>query len=287
MLSRRLTGLKRLPFTSAELIREAALRADKMSIAGAQPKLSAILSPSAGTFNIVDTKGRYILKPQHPQYQMVPETEDLTMKLAATANIDVPVHGLLLTKSAELCYFVKRFDRTGKNRKLAQEDFAQLSGATRDTKYDSSLERVAQIVQQRCTVPLPEGEELFRRVLFNFLIGNEDVHLKNYSILTDESGFVRLSPAYDLVSTSIWGFDTEESALPLKGKKSNWSRELLFDYLASERLGLTKAVTDDVATDFERALPEWKNLIQISFLSSQYKESLSNLIAGRVKRLRL
>lgn len=104
-------------------------------------------------------------------------------------------------------------------------------------------------------MPLPESEELFRRVFFNFLVGNEDMHLKNYSVLTDESGFIRLSPAYDLVSTSILGFDAEESALPLCGKKSSWSRELLFEYLASERLGLTRTVTDDVARDFEWSNP--------------------------------
>lgn len=286
-LSRRITQLKRLPYSSDDLVREAASRAQKMSIAGVQPKLSAVFSTSDESFQIVDAGGTYIFKPQHPQYPMLPENEDLTMKLAAMAGIETPVHGMLHTALSERCYFIKRFDRIARNRKLALEDFAQLSGAVRDTKYDSSLEKVSKIIMDYCSVPLPELERLLRRVVFSFLVGNEDMHLKNYSLLTDRSGVVRLSPAYDLVSTSLIIDYQEESALPLRGRKSKWTAEMIFDYFAAERLGLTVRVINDTKHEFKRVFDDWMELIRRSFLDPDTQQVLIALISERAARLGL
>jgi serine/threonine-protein kinase HipA len=287
LISRRISGIERLPYSSRELVMEATNRAAKMSIAGIQPKLSAVFSTAKETFEIVDTGGAYILKPQHPQYPMLPENEDLIMKLARLAGIETPLHGMILTATGEFCYFTRRFDRIGRKSKLALEDFAQLAGASRDTKYDSSLERVAGVIRDFCTVPLIELEKLFRRVIFSFLIGNEDMHLKNYSLLTDRSGVVALSPAYDLVSSSLVINYVEESALPLGGRKSNWTRELVFDYFARERLALPERAIDDVRSFFQQSLDEWIELIDRSFLTGALKGRLKGMIQERTSRLEL
>ncbi|MEX0600681.1 MAG: HipA domain-containing protein, partial [Rhodothermales bacterium] len=213
-LSRRLTELEDLPFTPDELRREALARASKMSIQGLQPKLSAILNVPEHRFDIVDRGGNYILKPPIPDYPQVPENEDVTMRMAGAAGIEVPMHGMIYTSDGARCYFIRRFDRVGRSAKRAVEDFAQLLGRTRDTKYDASLEQVLGVIDRYCTFPAVERLKLFRRVLFAFLCGNEDMHLKNVSLITRDN-MVELSPAYDLVNTTIvLANPQEEMALP-------------------------------------------------------------------------
>lgn len=114
----------------------------KMSIQGVQKKLSARLNIKERHFDLVDTNGRYILKPPSDIYPELPENEAITMTLAATIGLEVPVHGLVYAKDNSMTYFIKRFDRAGHNKKLAVEDFAQLSGEDRHTKYKSSMEQV-------------------------------------------------------------------------------------------------------------------------------------------------
>ena len=116
---------------------------------------------------------------------------------------------------------IRRFDRKGQKAKVAVEDFAQLAGLSRDTKYNYTMEKLVKLIDRFCTFPAVENAKLFKRVIFNFLVGNEDMHLKNYSVITRDD-IVELSPAYDLLSSSIvLTGDIDEIALPLKGKKSN------------------------------------------------------------------
>ena len=142
-LSPRLSNLIELPFTAQEQRREAASRSGKMSIQGIQPKLSAKLSVKNQEFQIVDSYGTFIIKPQHEIFTEVPENEDLTMKMAKYFGIEVPLTGLVYSKDGSLSYFIKRFDRYGKNKKYHVEDFAQLTGNTRETKYSWSIENRA------------------------------------------------------------------------------------------------------------------------------------------------
>ena len=132
-LSRQLKDLQPLSFTSQELRQEASARASKMSIQGVQPKLSARLQIKEQRFALVDSGGLYILKPQTADYLQVPENEDLTMRLASLANIEVPLHGLIYSEDGSLTYFIKRFDRVGRKDKLAVEDFAQLAERDRES----------------------------------------------------------------------------------------------------------------------------------------------------------
>lgn len=286
-LSRSLTHLQDLAFSAEEQRREAVVRATKMSIQGVQPKLSARLRVKEGRFEIVDQDGRYILKPQNHLYRSLPENEDLTMRLAATVGIEVPLHGLVFSSDGSLTYFIKRFDRVGRNEKLAVEDFAQLAGRTRGTKYDFSMERLVPLIDRHCTFPAVERIELFRRTLFCYLTGNEDMHLKNFSIITRKN-VIKLSPAYDLVnSTLVLSRAVEELALPLKGKKRNLTRNDLVRYFGEERLDLTRRSMDDVMSAFSDARPTWKSIIERSFLPVDLQDAYASLLHERVERLRI
>jgi serine/threonine-protein kinase HipA len=281
LLSRNLTQLKDLPLTQEEQLREAAIRADKMSIQGVQPKLSAKLNVKDEVFDIVDRGGEYILKPQNNFYPELPENESLTMKLAELIGVEVPLSGMIYSSDGKFTYFIKRFDRYGRNKKLSLEDFAQLAGKSRETKYDYSMEKLITLIDTFCTFPAIEKVKLFRLSIFNFLIGNEDMHLKNFSLITRDNK-VELSPAYDLLNTTIVvPKSQEEIALPLAGKKRNLSTKILIDYFAKERLKLNQTIISQVFNKFNTEWNNWEKLIKISFLSNEMKEKYFELMKKR------
>ena len=287
LLGTGLKALKDLEYTAEEQRKEAFNRAAKMSIPGVQPKLSAVLSIKDGKFIIVDKGGRYILKPQHQFYTQLPENEDLTMRLANEIGLEIPIHGLLWSKDNTLTYFIKRFDRKGQNDKVPVEDFAQLAGLSRDTKYDYSMERIVMLIDAYCTFPAIEKIKLFKLVIFNYLIGNEDSHLKNFSIITYDNQ-VRLSPGYDLVNSTIeLKQQDEEIALPLEGKKKRLTRNILVDYFGMERCELTSKSVEKVLETISSAIPKWKTLIEISFLSKEMKGKYNDLLDGRLINLKI
>lgn len=285
-LSPQLRNLHPLNLSADEQRQEATDRAGKISIQGVQKKLSAVLKIKDETFEIVDKNARYILKPQSSLYPELPENEALTMSLAEIIGLEVPTHGLIYSKDKSMTYFIKRFDRMGHNKKCAQEDFAQLSNEDRHTKYNSSMEKVVLVIDKFCTFPKIELLKLFKLTLFNFLIGNEDMHLKNFSLITKNSK-VSLSPAYDLLNSTIAQKNTrEELALPLKGKKNNLTQQDFFKYFAVTRLGLNEKVISDVKQTIQQALPEWQALITQSFLSQDMQEKYLNLLDARCKKMK-
>jgi len=287
LLSPQLKTLGPLELSAAEQRQEAIDRVGKMSIQGVQKKLSAILKIKEGHFDIVDANGRYILKPPSDIYPELPENEAITMTLAATIGLDVPVHGLVYAKDNTMTYFIKRFDRVGHNKKLAVEDFAQLSGEDRHTKYKSSMEQVITVITQFCTFPKIEYVKLFKLTLFNFLVGNEDMHLKNFSLLTKDKK-ICLSPAYDLLNSTIAQKNTkEEIALPLGGKKNNLTKKDFFKYFAVERLALNPKIIDCIIQDFHQIIPQWRTLIGLSFLSQAMQDKYLKLLDERCERLNL
>lgn len=285
-LSRTLTYLKDFPYSAERQRKEAVIRAGKMSIQGIQPKLSAKVNIKESVFEIVDRNGRYVLKPQHVTYPELPENEDLTMRLASLANIEVPLHGLIYCEDRTLTYFVKRFDRVGRKRKLAIEDFAQLAEKDRETKYQYSMEKLVDLLDH-CTFPAVERVKLFRRCLFNYLVGNEDMHLKNFSLIT-RNGKVELAPAYDFLNTTVAYValgkplnEIEEIALPLKGKKQGLTKTIWIDYFAKERLELSGKIIDTELLHFSSVLTDWQKLVGISFLSDKMKDLYSELVDYR------
>ncbi len=284
LLSPKLLLLKDLPFSAKEQRMEAQQRADKMSIQGVQPKLSAILDLNKQSFEICDVGGKFILKPPNEYYEELPENEDLSMRLAASM-IEVPLHGLIYSIDGSLTYFIKRFDRLLKDQKLAVEDFSQLSGATRDTKYQSSMEKIIPIIEKNCTFPAIEKLKLFTRTVFNYLIGNEDMHLKNFSLITRESK-VELAPAYDFINTTIVLQNIkEEIALPLKGKKNNLSKNDIVKYYGMEKLNLNNRIINETLERFSEEILKWKKLIASSFLSEKNKKKYLEVLEKRIKIL--
>jgi serine/threonine-protein kinase HipA len=284
-LSSRLSNLKDFPYSAEEQIREAIARAAKMSIPGMQPKLSARLNAARELFEVTDIGGTYILKPQQVYYPEVPQNEDCTMKLAGAAGIETPFHGLVYSKDRSLTYFIRRFDRKGRKGKVAVEDFAQLLGLTRDDKYKSSMEQVAAVLDTYCTFPVIEKVKLFRLTLFNCITGNEDMHLKNFSLIRRD-GKTELSPAYDLLNTTIILPKAEEEiALPVRGKKRKLTGKDLIDYFGRERLQLSASVVDDVVSGLSGMFPEWEIIIGKSLLSSEMKEKYVSLLDERRRSL--
>jgi len=285
LLSPKLTDLQDLAYTSEEQIREAANRAAKISIQGVQPKLSARLNLKLGIFEFVDLRGEFILKPQNPMFRQLPENEDLSLKMAKKCGIEVPIHGLIFSKDKKLTYFIKRFDRKGRNKKIAVEDFSQLSGETRETKYNSSMEKVVNIIDKYCTFPAIEKIKLFRRTLFNFLIGNEDMHLKNFSLIS-RNDKIELAPAHDFLSTTIaLNLSQDEIALPLSRKKSNLSKKLFIEYFGNEKLCLNEKTINNVLISIHEAISSWYGLIEDSFLSTDLKSKYNDLLEERIKRI--
>jgi serine/threonine-protein kinase HipA len=284
MIAPKLTALNDLPFTAAEQRQEAANRAKKLSIQGVQPKLSAVISVVNQQFEIVDQFGNYIIKPQNDLFSELPENEDVTMKMAKVYGLDVPFHGLVYSKDGSLSYFIKRFDRYSKGKKYATEDFAQLTGNSRDTKYDYTMEKLIKVIDEYCTFPAIEKANFFKRVLFCFITGNEDMHLKNFSVIT-KAGKTTLAPVYDFLNSSISIKNPqEELALSLKGKKSNFKSAELIDYYAKERLELNDKTITAILSDMNKSLSKWIDLVEISFLSDTMKEKYLKLMDNRIKR---
>ena len=284
LIAPKLTALNDLPFTAAEQRQEAANRANKLSIQGVQPKLSAVISVVNQQFEIVDQFGNYIIKPQNDIFPELPENEDVTMKMANVYGLEVPFHGLVYSKDGSLSYFIKRFDRYSKGKKYATEDFAQLSGNSRDTKYDYTMEKLVKVIDDYCTFPAIAKADFFKRVLFCFITGNEDMHLKNFSVIT-KAGKTTLAPVYDFLNSSISIKNPqEELALSLKGKKSNFKATELIDYYAKERLELNDKTIDAILLDMTKRVSIWTELVEISFLSDGMKEKYLKLMGNRIKR---
>ncbi|WP_353168607.1 HipA domain-containing protein [Flavobacterium sp.] len=278
MIAPKLTQLNDLPYTAAELRQEAANRAKKLSIQGVQPKLSASISVVEQEFKIVDQFGTYIIKPQNDLFPELPQNEDVTMRMAKAFGLDVPLHGMLYAKDGSLSYFIKRFDRYGKGKKIATEDFAQLTGNTRDTKYRFTMEKLVPVIDEFCSFPAIEKADFFKRILFCYVTGNEDMHLKNFSLIT-KNGKTTLTPIYDFLNSSIAIKNPEEEiALTLNGKKNNLKASDFMDYYAKERLQLNEKIIATILEQMHNAIPKWKELLEISFLSDDMKEKYLGLL---------
>ncbi|MBF0489849.1 MAG: HipA domain-containing protein [Candidatus Omnitrophica bacterium] len=246
---RKVFGIDREPFvdlTLAGVSLKAQEMVGKMSISGVQPKLSVRLADKDNEprLEVTGEGGQYILKPQVQAFAHLPENEDLCMTIADNLGIDVPEHCLVHLKDKSLAYVVKRFDREGR-RKIHQEDFAQILG--KENKYDGSVEEIGRKLKEVSEVPGLDVQLFFERVVFNFLIGNGDAHVKNYSVIYNEEGLVRLAPAYDLVcSRIVIPQEADESALTINGKKSRLKRkdmDLLAEYFGiPEKIRFAKFV---------------------------------------------
>ena len=255
------------------------------SLTGVQPKLSLNLHKHEGPnrLTIVGPWGDFIFKPQTDTYPELPENEDLTMHMAEVARIKVVPHSLIRLADNTLGYITHRIDRTKKGEKIDMEDLCQLTLHPTEYKYKSSCEQIAKTIVAYSSMPKLDLVNFMQVLLFSFITGNNDMHLKNFSLYRPKKLY-QLTPAYDLLNVAIVNpKDKEELALTLNGKKS---RLKLSDFLkASATMGIEENVTMQLIASMKNALPAWVELINNSFLSKDMKEAYLELIDKRIKAL--
>lgn len=255
-----------------------------ITVPGVQPKLSLgfiqteLEDGHNGRLTIMDAlDGNYILKPQNSQYEQMPENEHLSMKLAELFEIDVVPSNMIRLASGELCYITKRIDRPAPNTKIHMIDFHQILEL--EEKYKGTMELVGKTIGELSVNTLLDKLRFFELAVFNFIIRNNDMHLKNFSMFLSNEGWV-LSPAYDLLNVKIiFPKDDDDTALFLGGKKKNFNK-VYFDRFG-EVLSLNKKQISYVYKKIEKWLPKAKHLIEISFLNDDKKTNYINLISQR------
>ena len=252
------------------------------SLTGVQPKLSLNLHKHEGSnrLTIVGLWGDFIFKPQTDAYPELPENEDLTMHLAEAARIKVVPHSLIHLADGSLGYITRRIDRTKKGEKIDMEDMCQLTLHPTEYKYKSSCEQIAKAIAAYSSTPRLDLVNFMQVLLFSFVTGNNDMHLKNFSLYRPKALY-QLSPAYDLLNVAIANpKDKEEMALSINGKKAQIK---LADFLkASDTMGIEQRVTLGLINGLRNAMPAWIDLINNSFLSDEMKQNYLDLISKRM-----
>ena len=257
------------------------------TIPGVQAKLSIDLdrmSRDTKRFTIVGLWGRFILKPPTPLYPHLPELEGVTMRLAQAARIDTVPHTLIRFADGALGYLTRRIDRTPTGAKIPMEDMCQITGRLTEDKYKSSHERIAKAIEQYSSAPHLDMVKYWQQVIFAWIVGNADMHLKNFSLYDPDGDGYMLTPTYDQLSTAIvMPDDHEELALSLCGKK----RKLRGQHFATAmRLtGLGEKVIDNVFKRFTASQSLWEQCVADSFLPEEMKDALSTLIDDRLRLL--
>jgi serine/threonine-protein kinase HipA len=256
----------------------------RITVTGVQKKLSLGIEQSGKNtrFTIVGLWGNFILKAPVEEYPEIPENEDAIMRLANLSGIPVVPHGLLRLASGELAYISRRIDRAGTG-KIAMEDFCQISERLTEDKYKGSLERVGKLIRVQSTYSGLDAVDFFERAIFCFITGNADMHLKNFSLYETPAG-MRLSPAYDLVSTAlVLPKDTEESALTLNGKKAHLKKED-FEALAKS-LEIPQAASRKIFVKFQGLQEKMDKAVLGSWLSGEMRDRLAGIIEQRMGML--
>lgn len=259
------------------------------TVPGVQKKLSLNLSSNSKKkrLTLVNYPSGYILKPQVDDFKKLPESEQVVMSLANMVNIKTVPHGLIEIEKGEYAYITKRIDRIIKDDKvelIAMEDFCQLGQRLSIDKYHGSYEKCARIIKQYSSQSSLDLGELFYRLIFCFIVGNSDMHLKNFSLLENDNKYV-LSPCYDLVPVNaIMEEDKEETALTLNGKKQNLRRG---DFI---KFGKSIELSDQAMNKMINYLISFEdkfiNEVELSFMEVSQKETLIKIIKERINRLK-
>jgi serine/threonine-protein kinase HipA len=293
-----------LPFqqsTFAEFRREAAPR---ISISGVQDKISLRLEK--GVLTPTDRDGDYILKPVPLALTGtldllgdVPANEHVTMQMAAQIyKLRVAACGLVFFPDGEPAYVVRRFDRDAvTGRKLGQEDFCQLAGKSRAShgqnyKYDGSHEELGRLLQRYCPAWRVESERLFDLIVFNYLCGNGDAHLKNFSLLETPFGDSVLSPAYDLLCTTLHLPHESRTALEFFDDFTTPSFEAngfakRDDFLElAHRFSMRPERATASLQRFTQEQPSMMQLLERSLLSDEGKTRYREIVTDRLLALR-
>ncbi len=283
------TAVPAFPYKHSE-IKELAKEVvrSQTAVTGVQAKLSMDIEKvqHETRFTIVGLWGRFILKPQTELYPHLPELEDLTMHLAETAHIQVVPHTLVRFADGELCYLTRRVDRTPKGEKIPMEDMCQLSEKLTEHKYRGSHEQIAKIIMHYSSAPKLDLVRFGEIVLFSWITGNSDMHLKNFSIYSPFPDNYQLAPAYDLLNTLlVMPSDKEELALTLNAKKKKIKAQ---DFVsAMTNSGLDGKVIQNMFQRFHLAEEKWYDWIENSFLPQEMKTGYTMMIKERMSRLNI
>ena len=277
-----------LPYSLDELDTLAAqVIQSQTTLTGVQAKLSLHLDRHDGSkrLTIVGLWGDYIFKPQTQSYKTLPENEDLTMHLAEIAKIKVVPHTLIRLKDGTLGYLTERVDRSADGEKIPMEDMCQLTERQTEYKYKSSYEQIAKVIAKYSYVPLLDLTDFYEQVFFSWLVGNNDMHLKNFSLYAPK-GKWGLTPAYDLLNiTLVNPKDDEELALTLNARKKRIKKA---DFVkAMETSGIAPKVFENMVSKYHKLLPKFNEVIDMSFLDDEDKEMYKQSIASRLKRLNI
>lgn len=283
------TAVPAFPYKHSE-IKELAKEVvrSQTAVTGVQAKLSMDIEKvqHETRFTIVGLWGRFILKPQTELYPHLPELEDLTMHLAEATHIQVVPHTLVRFADGELCYLTRRVDRTPKGEKIPMEDLCQLSQKLTEHKYRGSHEQIAKLIMHYSSAPKLDLVRFWEVVLFSWITGNSDMHLKNFSIYSPFSDNYQLAPAYDLLNTLlVMPSDKEELALTLNAKKKKIK---LQDFVsAMTNSGLESKVIQNMFQRFRSAEEKWYDWIENSFLPQEMKTGYMTMIKERMNRLNM
>ena len=258
-----------------------------IAVPGVQPKLSmSVIKDKTDGFEnrltvVGALGGNYIFKPPSEHFPEMPENEHVTMRIAESFGIKVVESSLIRLGSGELSYITKRMDRSSKGEKIHLLDMFQITEAF--DKYKSSMEKVGKALQHYSENTLLDLLSFFELSLFSFITGNNDMHLKNFSMIKTRSGWA-LAPAYDLLNVRIANpEDTEELALTLGGKKKKLTRDYFERF--GESLGLTPKQLQGVFKRFEKNKVKALDWIDQSFLSEDTKKAYLDILKERYDRL--
>ncbi len=261
------------------------------TVPGVQKKLSLHLASDGKEprLTLVNFPTGYILKPQVAEFKALPESEQLIMSMADMAGISTVPHALIKGNTG-LAYITKRVDRHLKCNQLemlAMEDFCQLDQRLTEDKYKGSYERCAKIIKQYSSRVGIDITEFFIRLAFCFIVGNSDMHLKNFSLIetAEGSGEYVLSPAYDLLPVNaIIPADKEQFALAMNGRKANIRKS---DFLKlAENCDITLSIAKKLIQSVVRHSPKWMEMCDKSLLPSELKKRLNKIIAERTDCLK-
>lgn len=256
------------------------------TVPGVQKKLSLhlISEKKSPKLTLVNFPTGYILKPQVTQYENLPEAEHLVMSMADITGISTVPHALI-GNNGTYAYITKRADRimyTDRVAMLAMEDFCQLDLRLTQDKYKGSYERCAKVIERYSSRVGFDMTELFMRLVFSFVTGNSDMHLKNFSLIetSENSGEYVLSPAYDLLPVNvILPADIEQTALTLNGKKRNIRKKDFYAF--AYKCGISKNSAEKMINKVVSLKEKYKSMCLDSLLADHMKESFSCLIDER------
>ena len=261
------------------------------TVPGVQKKLSLHLTnESSPRLTLVNYPTGYIFKPQTEEYETLPEAEYLIMQMAKQVGIKtVPFALIKMNNKGELAYITKRIDRVqadDKMQMLAMEDFCQLEERLTEDKYKGSYERCAKVIKKYSSMAIFDLTELYLRLVFSFVVGNSDMHLKNFSMIerTEGSGEYVLSAAYDLLPVNaIMPEDEEEFALTMCKKKRKIKRK---DFLAfAEEIGIEKITAEKLIVKVIKEKEILLAMTDDSYLTETMKIRLKELISMRINSL--